>query len=596
MAIPEQVIEQVRAAADIVSIISDYVPDLKKAGRNFRCCCPFHKEKTPSFMVSPEKGIFRCFGCGTAGDVFKFVMLIENISWPESIRKLAERYNIQITETYSEKEKYTVSEKTKIFELLETAAKFYNRCFLELKSAAYARDYAKKRGMTDETIKKFMIGYAPKGKLFDAARKKGYTFEMLAKAGLFTKNDYGNIFEYMSERLVFPILDIQGRVVAFGGRTLADSKAKYLNTPETIVYSKSSNLYGLYQTLPDLRREKSIVVVEGYMDAVMSQQYGVSGAVAPLGTAFTVQQAKLINRYAETAILLFDPDDAGRTATQRALEICAETGVSVRTSSLPEGVDPDEYLLEHGKDAFFKIINKNAKNPISFFTDRVLEQIPIRTAQDKARVVSVLLDFVAKNNNLIVQRDYVNYIAQKLNIDEDILWQEIQKKIAFKTDVSEKDFSGTDNINTKFSLEEKLLSFLLDTANREYVRKIKKDFFTERNCVEIYNLLQENENVSTAQILSIIKDKKQEEWFSKLAIVSEQKKDISEKNSDESSVRLYEIFNILCKDIELERLKKERKLLEKEVLLMTEGKIKNEPEKIKRYLQLTSQIKGSGKK
>ncbi len=596
MAIPEQAIEQVRAAADIVSIISDYVPDLKKAGRNFRCCCPFHTEKTPSFMVSPEKGIFRCFGCGAAGDVFKFVMLIENISWPESVRKLAERYSIQINESYSEKDRYTVSEKTKIFELLEMTAKFYNRCFLELKSASFVREYAKKRGMTDDTIRKFMIGYAPKNKLFDAARKKGYTFEMLAKAGLFTKNDYGNIFEYMSERLVFPILDIQGRVVAFGGRTLADSKAKYLNTPETIVYSKSSNLYGLYQTLPELRREKSITVVEGYMDAVMSQQYGVSGAVAPLGTAFTVQQAKLINRYAETVTLLFDPDDAGRTATQRALEICAEAGVSVRTSSLPEGVDPDEYLLAHGKDAFFKIVDKNAKNPIEFFTDRIFEKFSVKTAQDKARVVSILLDFIAKNKNLIVQRDYVNYVAQQLNIDEDILWQEFQKKTVFKTDVSAGDFAETNNIKVKSSLEEKLLKFLLDSENREYVRKLKKDFFTERNCVEVYNMLTENENISIAQILSKIKDKNREEWFSKLAIVSEQEKNSKDGNSEDDTVRVYEIFNILCKDIETERLKKERKLLEKEVLLMTEGKIKNEPEKIKRYLQLTSQIKGSGKK
>ncbi len=595
MAIPEQAIEQVRAAADIVSIISDYVPDLKKAGRNFKCCCPFHTEKTPSFMVSPEKGIFRCFGCGAAGDVFKFVMLIENISWPESVRKLAERYSIQINESYSEKDRYTVSEKTKIFELLEMTAKYYNRCFLELKSAASAREYAKKRGMTDETIRKFMIGYAPKNKLLDAAGKKGYTFEMLAKAGLFTKNDYGNIFEYMSERLVFPIVDIQGRVVAFGGRTLTDSKAKYLNTPETIVYSKSSNLYGLYQTLPELRKEKSVTVVEGYMDAVMSQQYGVSGAVAPLGTAFTVQQAKLINRYAEKVTLLFDPDDAGRTATQRALEICAEAGVSVRTSSLPEGVDPDEYLLANGKDAFFKIVDKNAKNPIVFITDRILEKTQVRTSQDKARIVSVLLDFIAKNKNLIVQRDYVNYVAQQLNIDEDILWQEFQKKTVFKSEVSAEDVSDKDNLKVKSSLEEKLLKFLLDPENREYVRKLKKDFFTERNCVEVYNMLAENENISIAQILSKIKDKNREEWFSKLAIVSERVKNTKESNLEEDSVRVYEIFNILCKDIETERLKKERKLLEKEVLLMTEGKIKNEPEKIKRYLQLTSLIKGSGK-
>lgn len=590
MAIPDQVIEQIRAAADIVSVISDYVPDLKKAGRNFKCCCPFHTEKTPSFIVSPEKSIFRCFGCGASGDVFKFVMLIENISWIESVKKLAQRYSIQITENYSEK--YSVSEKTKLFDLLEAAAKFYNRCLLETKAASFAREYVKKRGITDETVKKFMIGYAPKGKLLESARKNGYDYEMLSKAGLFTKTDYGNVFEYMSERLVFPISDIQGRIVAFGGRALGESKAKYLNTPETIIYSKSSNLYGLFQTLPELRKEKSIVVVEGYMDVVLCQQYGVCGAVAPLGTSFTQQQAKLINRYADNVTLLFDPDDAGRTATQRALEICAENNMSVTSSSLPEGVDPDEYLLEHGKENFYNILNKNSKNPIRFIYERILAQIKINTPQDKAKVVSALLDFVAKNKNVIVQRDYIKYIAQRLNIEEDIIWQEFKRKSLFKADVNESNFADKTEIKSRFSLEEKLLKFLINKDNREYIKKLKEDFFTDSNCITIHKMLLENENISVAQILSKINDKKQEQWFSKIAIENEQ---VTIKEQEERSAE-YEIFNILCKDIETERLKKERKLLEKEVLLMTEGKIQTKPEKIKRYLQLTSQIKGSGKK
>lgn len=591
MSIPDQVIEQIRTASDIVSVIGDYVPDLKKAGRNFKCCCPFHTEKTPSFVVSPEKGIFRCFGCGVAGDVFKFVMLIENISWIESVKKLAEKNGITIQETFNEK--YSVSEKTKIFELLERTAKFYHRCLLESSSASFVRDYVRQRGMTDETIKKFMIGYAPKGKLLESAKKKGYAYDMLSKSGLFTKTDFGNIFEYMSERLVFPILDIQGRVVAFGGRTLADSKAKYLNTPETIVYSKSSNLYGLYQTLPELRKEKSIIVVEGYMDVVLSQQYGVCGAVAPLGTAFTAQQAKLINRYAENVTLLFDPDDAGRTATYRALEICAENNMSVKASSLPEGIDPDEYLLENGKDSFYNLINKNSKTAMEFVFDSVLAGNKIRTAQDKAKIVSILLNFVEKNKNIIVQREYVKFIAQKLNIDEDVIWQEFKRKSVFKTK-QEDNFVEKNNVRLKTSLEEKLLKFLLDINNRQYIKKLQKDFFTDSNCILIYNMLLENGNISIAQILSKINDKRQEQWFSNLAIVNEQIK--AEDGKNEDSVELYETFNILCRDIELEKLNKERKLLVKEVSLMTEGKMPSDKNKIDRLIQLTTQIKGSGKK
>lgn len=583
MSISDQVIEQVRTSSDIVSIVRDYVPDLKKAGRNWKCCCPFHSEKTPSFVVSPEKGIFRCFGCGAAGDVFKFVMLIENISWIEAVKKLAQKSGITITETANEK--ISVSEKTKLFEILETAAKFYNRCFLESSAASYARAYAKQRGITAESVKKFLIGYAPKGKILESAQKKGYAYEVLAKAGVVTKTDSGTVFEYMSERLVFPIFDVQGRIVAFGGRTLTDGKVKYLNTPETIVYSKSSNLYGLFQALPDIRKDKSIVVVEGYMDVVLSQQYGVSGAVAPLGTSFTQQQAKLIDRYSENTVLLFDSDDAGRNATQRALEICAENDIAVKTSSLPEGVDSDEYLLANGRDSFYKLLEKNAKTPIKFMIDREEKKSDVKTSHGKAAAVSALLDFVAKNKNNVIQRDYINNIAQSFNLDEEIVWQEFKRKtLGNSYSVKENLFDKIKDDKKRYSLEEQLIRFLLDIKNRQYVFKIKSDFFTLSNCMEIHNILLNKKDITVAGILSKL-DSKKAEWFSKLAMEG-----VAEDQSSE------ECFNILCNDIEIRRLNKRRKTLEKEVLLMMEGKVAADPAKIKEYGLLTAQIKGSGKK
>lgn len=583
MSISDQVIEQVRTSSDIVSIVRDYVPDLKKAGRNWKCCCPFHSEKTPSFVVSPEKGIFRCFGCGAAGDVFKFVMLIENISWIEAVKKLAQKSGITITETANEK--ISVSEKTKLFEILETAAKFYNRCFLESSAASYARAYAKQRGITAESVKKFLIGYAPKGKILESAQKKGYAYEVLAKAGVVTKTDSGTVFEYMSERLVFPIFDVQGRIVAFGGRTLTDGKVKYLNTPETIVYSKSSNLYGLFQALPDIRKDKSIVVVEGYMDVVLSQQYGVSGAVAPLGTSFTQQQAKLIDRYSENTVLLFDSDDAGRNATQRALEICAENDIAVKTSSLPEGVDSDEYLLANGRDSFYKLLEKNAKTPIKFMIDREEKKSDVKTSHGKASAVSALLDFVAKNKNNVIQRDYINNIAQSFNLDEEIVWQEFKRKtLGNSYSVKENLFDKIKDDKKRYSLEEQLIRFLLDIKNRQYVFKIKSDFFTLSNCMEIHNILLNKKDITVAGILSKL-DSKKAEWFSKLAMEG-----VAEDQSSE------ECFNILCNDIEIRRLNKRRKTLEKEVLLMMEGKVAADPAKIKEYGLLTAQIKGSGKK
>ncbi len=581
MAISDQVIEQIRMSSDIVSVIGDYVPDLKKAGRNWKACCPFHTEKTPSFVVNPEKGIFKCFGCGVAGDVFKFVTLIENISWIEAVRKLAQKSGIVIEEDYSQK--VSVSEKTKVFELLEFASKFYNKCFLESPFAKFARNYAVQRGITSQTIQKFMIGYAPKGKLLEFSKKKGYDYKVLLKSGLFTKTDSG-IFEYMSDRFVFPIYDIQGRVIAFGGRTLGNSKAKYLNTPETIVYSKSSNLYGLFQALPEIKKNKSIILVEGYMDVVLSQQHGVYGAVAPLGTAFTWQQAKLINRYSENTVLLFDPDEAGRTATQRALEICAENDISVYTSSLPDDVDPDEYLLANGRENFYKLLDKNLKSAIKFMIDRVSAKYGTKTLQEKTKVVSDLLDFVAKNKNAIVQRDYIKQISQSLNLDEEVVWQEFKRKTIFKAEVVSNNIEDKKKIN-KISLEEQLIAILLYKDNRYLTEKLAKDFFTNANCITVYNMLLNNNTISVSEIMSKL-DEKTAKWFSDIAI---------EDNREEIKVSEEE-FSILCKDIEIKRLRARRKNLEKEVLLMTEGKKEMDIQKIKEYKELTKEIKGSGKK
>lgn len=583
MAISDHILDQIRTSSSIEYIIQEYVPDLKKTGKNWKCCCPFHNEKTPSFVVSPEKGIFRCFGCGVAGDVFKFVMLIENIPWIEAVKKLAQKSGITIQET--NEDKITLSEKAKIFELLETASKFYHRCFVESKSAQIARDYAKERGLSRETIEKFMIGYAPKGKLLESALKKGYSYEGLAKAGLVTKTDSGMFFEYMSDRLVFPILDIQGRVVAFGGRTLTNQKTKYLNTPETIVYSKSANLYGLFQTLPDLKKDKRIILLEGYMDVVMTQQYGVSGAVASLGTAFTTQQAKLIARYAEDISVLFDSDDAGRSATQRALEIFAENDIIVKTVALPEGIDPDEYLLEHGKSSFDDLLKTKSKSAIDFMMDRIVDANDIKKSGGKAKVVSLLLDFVVKNKNTIIQRDFIKEISQRLNLEEEILWQELKKRKVFKTENIVKQDLLVKNENDKEgkSLEEEMIKFLLSKDCRVFVSKIDDNFWTSKKCIQIYQFLKQKKDITTAEILSKLEGD-DVQWFSKLAMES----DITRNDCAE-------IFSILYKDIESYKLKKTRKELEKEIFLMTDGKIPRNVDKIKEYYLLTSKIKGSGK-
>ncbi|MDR1087182.1 MAG: DNA primase [Endomicrobium sp.] len=584
MAIPEDIIEKIRLSNNIEFVVRDYLPDLKRAGRNWKACCPFHNEKTPSFIVSPEKGIFRCFGCNAAGDVFKFVMLADNMSWIEAVRKLAQKAGIATQETKQNIIK--ASEKSKLFDILEISAIFYHRYLVENASASRAREYLKSRGITSDTVNKFDIGFAPKGQLLQSALKKGHSYEDLAKAGLITKTDRGTFFEYMSERIVFPIYDVQGRVVAFGGRTIGNQNPKYLNTPETMVYSKSSNLYGLYQTLPELRKERRMVVLEGYMDVVIAQQFGVTGAVATLGTAFTQNHAKLVARYGDDVTLLFDADNAGKMATQRALEVLTEYDMEAKISSLPEHVDADEYLNQYGKDKFLKLLRDSSENTIDFMIDRIYRSaIPsgrVASPESKAKAISLLLDFVSKSSNTIIQREWVKKIAQNINVDEDAVWKEFKKKQNlklegyFNDDVKNLTSKSSKDRKIAMSLEENLLNIILN--NRDYISRVNADFFQDARCKKVYGLF--SSGLSDAEILGEL-SQEESVWFSELTL-----------NSIEYS-NINEAFSIILKDMEEYSHKKRRRQLEKEILLMTEGKKEKDNTLFEEYKKLTALLKGS---
>jgi DNA primase len=586
MTISEDIIERVRLANNIESVIKEYLPNLKRAGRNWKACCPFHNEKTPSFVVSPEKGIFRCFGCNSAGDVFKFVMLADNISWIESVKKLAKKASIAIQET--NQDTVRISEKTRLFDILENSAIFYHRCLLESSSANKAREYLEKRGITRETVNKFKLGFASKGQLIQSALKKGFTADELSKAGLITKTKSGAYFEYMSERVVFPIFDVQGRVVAFGGRTIANQDPKYLNTPETIVYSKSSNLYGLFQTLPKLRKERKIIVLEGYMDVIIPQQFGINGAVASLGTAFTQNHAKLIARYSDSVTLLFDSDNAGRTAVQRSLEILVENGVESKVSALPENVDADEYLNMYGRESFLKLLEDSSKNTIDFMIARVYGELSSdgkkNSPEIKARAISNLLDFVAKSSNVIIQREWIKTVSQCLNVNEEAVWKEFKKKqkLKFKGYIDNDEKSLTLRVvkdkKVLMSLEENLLNLVLN--NRDYVERISGSFFEDARCKKVFNLMMLG--LSDAEILNELSPE-DGNWFSELTLNA-----IEYNNIEEA-------FRIILKDIESAILKRRRHQLEKEVLLMSEGKKEKDADMFDEYKKLTALLKGSGK-
>jgi DNA primase len=387
----------------------------------------------------------------------------------------------------------------------------------------------------------------------------------------------------MSERLVFPIFDVQGRVIAFGGRTLSDQNPKYLNTPETAVYSKSSNLYGLFQTLPELRKERKVIVLEGYVDVVVPWQFGISGAVASLGTAFTPNHAKLIARYADKARLLYDSDDAGRTATQRALEILVEAGIETTVSVLPEKVDADEFLTANGKEAFLKLLEETSKSPIDFMIERASASIDPNSSQSKEKAVSFLLDFISKSSSEIVQNEWIREISGKIGgLNDSVVRREIRRKrmsAAVKTRAgSLQEGLVLNNKKIGLSLEENLLHIML--TDKSFVTKAGSECFADVKCAKVHGMLVSG--LSADNILNAL-PADYTDWFSALAV-----EDIKYPDIEES-------FKTLLRDMEAKKLENRRRELQKEYVLMTEGKIPRDESKIKEYKELTRRLKGSGK-
>jgi DNA primase len=391
----------------------------------------------------------------------------------------------------------------------------------------------------------------------------------------------------MSERFVFPIFDIQGRVLAVGGRTISNQNPKYLNTPETIIYSKSSNLYGLFQTLPELRKERRMIILEGYMDVIIPQQFGISGTVATLGTAFTKNHTSLISRYSDSVVLLFDSDNAGRNVTQRALEALIESGVECKVSALPEHIDADEYLNQFGKESFLKLLETSSKSGIDFMITKLYENFypnkKKNSTEIKAKAVFNLLDFVIRSSNIVIQREWVKNIAQCIDVNEEAVWKEFKKKqkLKFKyylNDNTKNSISCIGIVKNKkisMSLEENLLNLVL--SNNDYIKKINNEYFKDTRCKKVFDLIVSG--LKYPEILNIL-SQEDRNWFSELTLNA-----IEYNNIEEA-------FIIILKDIKAGRLKKKRQQLEKEVLLMSDGKKEKNEKIFDEYKKLTRILKG----
>ncbi|MHC1720822.1 MAG: DNA primase [Clostridiaceae bacterium] len=420
--VSDEVIQRVKDENDIIDIISETVK-LKKAGRNYVGLCPFHSEKTPSFSVSQEKQIYKCFGCGEAGNVITFLMKTRKLTFLDSLKLLGERVNISID---SQDEKSPTRDRyEKMYSLNVEAAKFFRRNLMQNKKAM---EYLLNRGITNKLIANFGLGFAPDNwsSLLKSLKAKGYTELDLLNLGLIIKSPKGTYYDRFRNRVMYPVFDYKGKVIGFGGRVMDDTKPKYLNSPETPIFKKGINLYGMNFTIKDLK-EDFIIIVEGYMDCIALHQCGITNAVASLGTALTVNQAKLIKRYVGKVVIAYDADVAGEAATLRGLEILKQAGLDIRVLTVPEGKDPDEYIRNNGKEAFVKLL-AIALPLIDYRIKKVREGIDIKKPENLVRYVERVLQILADLDS--VERDvYIKKISEETRIKDQALYDMLNSKI-----------------------------------------------------------------------------------------------------------------------------------------------------------------------
>ena len=419
----DEIIDEIRQSNDIVDVISQYVR-LKRSGRNFFGLCPFHNEKSPSFSVSPDKQIFHCFGCGVGGNVFTFLMKIEGISFFEAIQMLAERANIVLPTLENNIDSAKEELKAKVYKVNEFTADFYHKN-LYLPTAKIAQEYVKKRKLSNETLKSFQIGFSGKfDELYRELKKQGFQEREILESGLVNKNERGQYIDRYRNRLMFPISDVRGRVIAFGGRVLDDSKPKYINSPENIVYSKGRNLFGLNVAKKgDL---KKILIVEGYMDVISLHQRGITNVVAPLGTALTEQQGWLLRKNAEQIILSFDSDEAGLTAKMRALEILQNMGCDIRILQMDGAKDPDEYIIKYGNARFLNLVDK-ALSVVEFKVKILKRNLNLENVNDKIKFLNEIAKIISKNDNTMEREVYIEKIAKEYEISKEAIYAEVNK-------------------------------------------------------------------------------------------------------------------------------------------------------------------------
>ncbi len=427
MRFSSELLEEIRNRCDIVDIISEYVP-LKPAGKGFKALCPFHEEKTPSFMISTEKQLFHCFGCGEGGNVFNFVMKFEKVDFFESVKMLAKKAGV-ILPADEKKENLLYRQKERMYKLNSLTANYFREYLFRAPRGKKIINYLKKRGINDKTVEKYRLGYAPDkwDVLTNFLKKKGYSYEELIKAGLIKKSKIeGKYIDYFRDRIIFPIFNVQGKIIGFGGRVLDDSLPKYINSPETLIYNKGSNLYSLNFAKEDIRKKNRVIVVEGYTDILIVQQYGFNNGVASLGTALTTKQIELIKRFTDTVIIAYDADSAGNMATLRSLDLLIKAGLEIKVIALPQGNDPADFLIKKGNKAFQSLIDSSL-SLMNYKLKLLYARHSINTIEGKVKIIKEILPTLNVIDNEVELRAQIKKISEELKLSEEAILIELKK-------------------------------------------------------------------------------------------------------------------------------------------------------------------------
>lgn len=530
---PQEVIDEIRSLNNIVDVVGQYVK-LKKSGSSYVGLCPFHNEKTPSFHVNAERQFYHCFGCGAGGDVFGFTMKYGNYSYPDAVRVLADRVGYIIPETEMPQEVAKRRElKQNLYEIHKIAARFY---YSELMSnnGKRAVEYLDKREVTLGARRKFGLGYSPiaRGALYNELKKKGFSDEIILESGLVTKRDNGQFYDKFFNRLMFPIIDVYGNIIGFGGRELGEGMPKYLNSPETPIFSKSNNLYNLNNAKNSKSRE--FILVEGYMDAIAIYQAGFHNVVASLGTAFNQKHSKVLKAYADSVILLFDSDSAGVNAVLKAIPVLKEAGLKVRVVQVYDSKDPDEFIKKFGAVEFGELLSK-AKNHIIFQAEQYMKGYDLNNLDDKIAFSKDIAKLISDVDSPIERNAYLSEISKISQIDLEAIQSEILninngiQVPRLSTRAARLNKSAVDSARAG------LVSIL--TGGEMYYRVISKyvkpeefvDEFYIKTVERIYELYSQGKTVSKENVIGFFETVEEQSRITKLFVQQIDYMDVAEK-------------------------------------------------------------------